>query len=589
MADISREELLKQNELLNQRIDELESTVIDLKKAIEMTSSKSGNVIERLGKVLGEEMNFVKDLMAEDIDQAKIYADTLKTNFVDLTQRVGETTKNMFIRVQDYFDKNIPVPFKKVYDFIEKQFDAENDAHFFDFDNKMLVAKERAVLEIAKLKGKIADVKEYLSDEKASWVSTFKHEGWKLAEKLGFHEQKNIDLVKKLEESTRAFGKSIVAINEVIRESSKEKSQATVEWLQTNLINTVEKTQNRIEKALSTAKSVSRSFYTLEPKEFFKSALEGVEKAVALKEGYKIDGKGELYVPTLPELAVDKYKELLMPFENKFKIISDKASTLIKKEGAYDKLGTETKFMTSRSLILGLEDVPNTVSFRDISRGEVEVLTDKTDNLEKEISKAVDLTALGGHNNEETLNNISRDMTDVRETFDKTVGESYLTAMNNILIENEIILSVENDLELKPALMENTDACEQYLLNKVSKVNTELVTARVDFSYFYSGKSESYIVKEDITSKTGETVSLLYDTNDLNTPIRINTQKEINGDIKTVFDKESKLYMVSAINNGMTGKVLHVMPDVKESIEKTVRTEEKDIDKTVEKDEVIKA
>lgn len=573
-------------EKLYSRINELESTVEDLKAVISATNEKSGNVIERLGKVLGEEMSFVKELMTEDINQAKVYADVLKTNFIDLTQRVGETTRNMFNKVSGYFDRKIPVPFKDVYSFIEAQFDVENDAHFLDFDNKMLKAKEKAVLEIAKIKGKIEDVKEYLSDEKASWVSAFRHDGWKLAEKLGLHEEKNVELIHKLEESTRIFGKSVASISNLIKDC-KDKSNLAANWMTDHLLNTVDDTQKRIETALSSIKKSSRALFTLTVPELFESAKKGIAEEIAKRDGYRIDGNGELYTPELKVVVRDKYKEVFSPVAERFKSIAQKSSSLIKKEGLYIPLGAATKSINNRYNIMNIETLPADIPLREFTKAEVDNLAHDSIKVEAALDNALCLTTLGGRNSNESISNLRNEMVNLSSVFDSIVGEKFVVDTRNLVFGKELTLSIENDLQLKPVDNEITSKSVDYLIHNFDNYSMPNQSSW-KYETFKSERTGQNIIKADLITTKGETTSFFFDANKLDTPFRINYQKELGAESQTVFDLVNKTLSISAINNIATLKVaIEGVPELMDNL-KTICTDKLFIDPNKEPIEVIR-
>lgn len=569
MAEYTNEEIQKiiaQNEQLSKKVDELtaetkqlKDELREIKEGYKTLSSRVADTFKRMGSWIKDKLDFTHELMNEDVTQAKAFVTVLRDNFLDLTDRVGQSTKNMFDKVTDFFKEDVPMPFNKMLDFTLKQYQAEVDAHFLDIDTKTLNTMEKITLAVALQKGKIQDNKE-------EWISTLKHEGWKLAEKLGLHQEKNKELGQKFVESTKLFGEAIKGIGEV----TKEIPQPAVNWVKTNLIDTIPKSVEHIKNALETSKDYTKKAFTLSVPEFFKAAKEGVEKAIAEKEGYKMMANGDMVAPTLSEVVKNKYQDTLGPVVDKFKNIGAKLSGLIKKEGAYQELGPATKELGKRTTMLSMETVGGDIPQKNVTAEEVKKVEDKAIAVEQKIDNAMKLTTVGGHNSPDTIASIGKDVKNLTETIDQTVGKEFVKGMEDSVKETEIVLAVSNDLGLKPTEMSNTEPCEQYLIEKATVVKPELATATVEFSYFYSEKNDAYIVKEDITTKTGQTTSILYDTKDLDNPIRINEQKEMGGESRTIFDKATKFLAMSALANGVVSKIMEAMPAVKESIKEAV-------------------
>lgn len=600
MAEYTQEELnriIEQNEQLSKQVEQLTRETNQLRQELEefregyKTLSRTvADTFKRLGTWARDKMDFVHELMNEDITQAKAFMSVFKDNFLDLTDRVSQTTKNMFDKVTTFIKEDPPVPFHKVLDFALKQYQAEIDAHFLEIDTKTLGAMEKVTLLIALQKGKI-------QDERAEWVSTLKHEGWKLAEKLGFHQERNKELGNKLLESTKLFGEAIKGIGEVC----KEIPQPAVNWIKTNLIDTIPKSVEKIQHAVETSKDYVKKAFTLSVPEFFKAAKEGVERAIAEKEGYKMMANGEMVAPTLGEVVKNKLTEPFAPLVEKLKNITQKSSVIIKKEGAYQSLGESTKGLSQRTSMMNLEYVPGSIPVTEPTKEKMDLVTAKAEKLDNTLTKATETIHFGGHLSEGTLSQINSEMQDLNTTIDDTVGKEVAKQLSVEVQKEDIALTIKNDMSLQPIgglssnesiSMEDRSIICNHAIEGMDLGKTANMGARQDAEFYLSDKGECYMM-QTITIPTGKSIEVLYavdlENKTVTEPVRINEQKEIGGESRTVFDKATAFLAVSAINNGIAGKILAAMPMVKECIEKTIQATKDIADPVKETDKVAEA
>ena len=96
----------------------------------------------------------------------------------------------------------------------------------------------------------------------------------------------------------------------------------------------------------------------------------------------------------------------------------------------------------------------------------------------------------------------------------------------------------------------------------------------------------------EVTPK-GESIEILFsvdlENKTVGEAVRVNEQKEIGGESRTIFDKASGFIALSAINNGIAGKILNAVPVVKASIEKTIQATKDVADPAKETDKVAEA
>lgn len=607
MAEYTQEEfnrIIEQNERLSKQVEQLTKETNQLRLELEefregyKTLSRTvADTLKRLGTWARDKMDFVHELMNEDVTQAKAFMVVFKDNFLDLTDRVSQTTKNMFDKVTTFMKEEPPVPFHKVLDFALKQYQAEIDAHFLEVDTKTLGAMEKVTLLIALQKGKIQDNRE-------EWLSTLRHEGWKLAEKLGLHQERNKELGNKLLESTKLFGQAIKGIGEVC----KEIPQPAVNWIKTNLIDTIPKSVEKIQNAVNTSKDYVKKAFTLSVPEFFKAAKEGVEKAIAEKEGYKMMANGEMVAPTLGEVVKNKLAEPFAPIVDKIKSITQKSNVIIKKESAYATLGESTKNLKDRGSVLNLDYVPASIDVKEPNKEQVDLVSAKVEKLDATLSKASQTIQFGGHLSEGTLEKINNETKDVVNTIDETVGKD---ATKELLLEvrkEEIGLTIKNDMSLEPIGNYSVDShgidseTRRTILDSqanfwdVDVINNQL-HSEADWSrsgeFYRSESGDVYMMMAEVTPK-GESIEILFsvdlENKTVGEAVRVNEQKEIGGESRTIFDKATGFLAISAINNGIAGKLLAAIPVVKESIEKVAEAA-KDIaspGKDIKKDDVVR-
>lgn len=592
------QQIIEQNEKLSKQVEQLTAETTQLKNELQALkdgyktlSSRVAETFKRMGDWIKDKLDFTHELMNEDVTQAKAFVMVLKDNFLELTDRVGQSTRNMFDKVTNFFKEDVPMPFNKMLDFVLKQYQAEVDAHFLEIDTKTLNAMEKITLAIALQKGKIQDNRE-------EWLSTLRHEGWKLAEKLGLHEEKNKELGTKFIESTKLFGEAIKGIAEV----TKEIPQPAVNWVKTHLIDTIPQSVEHIKNAIDTAKDYTKKAFTLSVPEFFKAAKEGVERAIAEKEGYKMLANGEIVAPTLGEVVKNKLTEPFAPLIDKFKSITQKSSVIIKKEGAYQSLGESTKGLSQRTSMMNLEYVPGSIPITEPTKENIDLVNAKAEKLDNTLSKATETIHFGGHLSEGTLTQINTEMQDLNATIDNTIGKDVVIQLSVEVQKEDIALTIKNDMSLQPIgglssnesiSMEDRSTICNHAIEGMDLGKTANMGARQDAEFYLSDKGECYMM-QTITIPTGESIEVLYavdlENKTVTEPVRINEQKEIGGESRTVFDKATAFLAVSAINNGIAGKILAAMPMVKESIEKSLENgkEATTITKDMTKDTVVR-
>lgn len=606
MAEYTQEELnriIEQNEQLSKQVEQLTRETNQLRQELEefregyKTLSRTvADTFKRLGTWARDKMDFVHELMNEDITQAKAFMSVFKDNFLDLTDRVSQTTKNMFDKVTTFIKEEPPVPFHKVLDFALKQYQAEIDAHFLEIDTKTLGAMEKVTLLIALQKGKI-------QDERAEWVSTLKHEGWKLAEKLGFHQERNKELGNKLLESTKLFGEAIKGIGEVC----KEIPQPAVNWIKTNLIDTIPKSVEKIQHAVETSKDYVKKAFTLSVPEFFKAAKEGVERAIAEKEGYKMMANGEMVAPTLGEVVKNKLTEPFAPLVEKLKNITQKSSVIIKKEGAYSAIGENTRKIYQKTSMMNMEYLPGNIPVSEPKKEDVALAYAKAENLDNTLSKANETIHFGGHLSENTLVEIDREMTGLNNVLDEAIGKETVEKLAVEVQKEEIGIAIKNDMSLEPIGNYSVDShgidseTRRTILDSqanfwdVDIINNQL-HSEADWSrsgeFYRSENGDVYMMMAEVTPK-GESIEILFsvdlENKTVGEAVRVNEQKEIGGESRTIFDKASGFIALSAINNGIAGKILNAVPVVKASIEKTIQATKDIADPAKETDKVAEA
>lgn len=584
------EELKRENAELRNRVSALEN-------GLKTLSEKVSDTFKRLGQWVTEKIDFAKEVMKEDVQKGLDFLDVLKKNYDDLTNRASETTRNLFENVTHFFQEKVPAPFNKVLDFVIARYDAEMDAHFLEVDTKTLNAMEKVAFIIAVEKGKI-------QDNQAEWVSTLRHEGWKLAEKLGFHQERNKELGNKLLESTKLFGQAIKGIGEVC----KEIPQPAVNWIKTNLIDTIPKSVEKIQNAVNTSKDYVKKAFTLSVPEFFKAAKEGVEKAIAEKEGYKMMANGEMVAPTLGEVVKNKLTEPFAPLVEKLKNITQKSSVIIKKEGVYSAIGENTRKIYQKTSMMNMEYLPENIPVSEPKKEDVALAIAKAEKLDNTLSKANETIHFGGHLSENTLVEIDREMTGLNNTLDEAIGKETVEKLAVEVQKEEIGIAIKNDMSLEPIGNYSVDShgidseTRRTILDSQANfwnydiINNQL-HSEADWSrsgeFYRSENGDVYMMMAEVTPK-GESIEILFsvdlENKTVGEAVRVNEQKEIGGESRTIFDKATGFLAISAINNGIAGKLLASIPVVKESIEKVAEAA-KDIaspEKDIKKDDVVR-